>query len=326
MALKNACSSTLAGTTIGPEDLDAKAVTQAKLNDEAVFPMNVGLACRNETSGTLSVGTLVYVNSWSETYTRPLLAKADADSAAAGRATWVVVTAMADATNGVVGKQYRLTAQATNGAAVGDPVYLSTTAGGWTLTAPTAADATVQIIGRVAVVHASAGEIEIDLAAHSAFKSIGQNQIQAAAITGALASTVMATKSVTVPFSTIATTGAQELLVQAPAAGTLIAARFVGKDALATDNTNYLTFALTNKGQAGAGSTAMLSATASGTTQTTGGAAIAAYTSRNLPLHATGGNATVAANDCLALSITATGTLGNTVTEPSIRLDFQVTT
>lgn len=70
----------------------------------------------------------------------------------------------------------------------------------------------------------------------------------------------------------------------------------------------------------------MLSATASGTTKTTGGAAIAAYTTRALPLHATAGNAAVVANDCLSLTITASGTLAGTVTLGRIRLDIQVAT
>lgn len=154
----------------------------------------------------------------------------------------------------------------------------------------------------------------------------GVTTIGAAKVTGAKASTVMATKSIYIALATIATTGAQEFTVPVPHAGTLIGAKIVGKDALAANDTNYLTFTLTNKGQAGAGTTPMLSATDSGTTKATGGAAIAAYTTRNMPLHATGGNAAVVANDCLAFALTATGTLANTVTEGRVRLDFQVTT
>lgn len=159
-----------------------------------------------------------------------------------------------------------------------------------------------------------------------ALASSGAATIANGAVTGAKASAVMATKSVTIPLATIATTGAAEYTIPVSAAATLIGAKLCAKDALAANDTNYLTFALTNKGQAGAGSTPMLSATASGTTKATGGAGIAAYTTRDLPLHATGGNAVVAANDCLAFSVTATGTLANTVTEATLRLDFQVST
>src|SRR5689334_2729508 len=119
----------------------------------------------------------------------------------------------------------------------------------------------------------------------------GVTTIGAGKVTGAKASTVMATKSIYIPLGTIATTGSSKFTVPVSAAGTLIAAKLTAKDALAADNSNYLTFSLTNKGQAGAGSTAMLSATDSGTTKATGGAAIAAYTTRDLPLHATPGNA-----------------------------------
>lgn len=50
----------------------------------------------------------------------------------------------------------------TSGGAVGDPVYLSTTAGGWTLTRPTG-DQFVQVIGYISVVNASTGRIVFDL-------------------------------------------------------------------------------------------------------------------------------------------------------------------
>lgn len=164
---------------------------------------------------------------------------------------------------------------------------------------------------------AVSGDITIDNA--------GVTTIGAAKVTGAKASTVMATKSVYIPVGTIADTGAVAFTVPVAHAGTLVAAKLCAKDALAADDTNYLTFALTNKGQAGAGSTAMLSATATGTTKLTGGAAIAAYTTRNLPLHATGANAAVVANDCLEFTATVTGTLANSVAEATVRLDFLVT-
>jgi hypothetical protein len=146
------------------------------------------------------------------------------------------------------------------------------------------------------------------------------------AITGAKLSAAAGVRSIYLNLGTIATTGSSKITIPMPTTGTLSAVKLTAKDALAADNTNYLTFTITNKGQSGAGSTAMLSATASGTTQLTGGAAIAAYTARALPLHATGGNAAIVANDCLEFSATATGTLANTVTETMVRLDFTFTT
>src|SRR5206468_3860331 len=86
---------------------------------------------------------------------------------------------------------------------------------------------------------------------------------------------------------TITTTVAKKFVFIAPATGTLTNAKFQGEDALAANDTNYLTFTLTNVGQAGAGTTVMLAATDANTTKATGGTAIAASTPRNLALTGT---------------------------------------
>lgn len=138
---------------------------------------------RNETGGTLAVGDLVYLSGWNETHKRFLVSKADADVAGA-QATFIVSAAILTAANGQVVKKLRLTGCNTNGATVGDPVYLSTTAGGWTLSAPSGADDINQIIGRVTVVHASTGEIEVDVES-LALAKIGSNEMQAGAIVSA---------------------------------------------------------------------------------------------------------------------------------------------
>lgn len=155
--------------------------------------------------------------------------------------------------------------------------------------------------------------------------AIDDSDIKAGGLTGSSLSTAINTKTETRALATIATTGAQEVLFLAPQAGTLTGAWITAKDALATSDSNYVTFSCINKGQAGAGTTELLSATASGTTKATGGAAIAAYTKRSLPLHATNSKV-VAKGDTLAFTVTATGTLANTVTEAVVELDFQVTT
>jgi hypothetical protein len=134
------------------------------------------------------------------------------------------------------------------------------------------------------------------------------------------------TKSLTVNPATVATTGSQELLVTAPCAGTLAGVTWVSKDALAASDTNYLTFTVVNKGQAGAGTTQMLAAAPANTTKATGGAAIAAYTGYPLSLSATPANLTVAKGDCLTIGIAATGTLANTVSEGNLRLEWAFTT
>jgi hypothetical protein len=125
-------------------------------------------------------------------------------------------------------------------------------------------------------------------------------------------------------FGTIATTGAVELILTVPCTGVLSEATFAGKDALAANDTNFLTFAIVNKGQAGAGTTQMLASSPAGvnTTKVTGGAAVAAYTFYPLTLHATAANLNIVKNDVLSITITATGTLANTITLSQMRLGF----
>ena len=124
--------------------------------------------------------------------------------------------------------------------------------------------------------------------------------------------------------ATIATTGNSDVFVIAPAAGVLTSAVFSGVDALAASDTNYITFSVTNLGQAGAGSAAMVAATDANTTKTTGGTALSANAARSLELNGTAANLVVAAGDRIRIRAAATGTLANTVTFPVYRLNFTV--
>jgi hypothetical protein len=124
--------------------------------------------------------------------------------------------------------------------------------------------------------------------------------------------------------ATIATTGNSDVFVIAPAAGVLTSAVFSGVDALAASDTNYITFSVTNLGQAGAGSAAMVAATDANTTKTTGGTALSANAARSLALNGTAANLVVAAGDRIRIRAAATGTLANTVTFPVYRLNFTV--
>lgn len=121
---------------------------------------------------------------------------------------------------------------------------------------------------------------------------------------------------------TVATTGNTDAYVIAPEAGTLVSADFSGIDALAANDTNFVTFSITNLGQAGGGSTAMLAATDANTTKSTGGTAISANTKRSLTVHGTGANLIVAKGDRLRIRYAATGTLANTVTGSVTLLRF----
>lgn len=124
--------------------------------------------------------------------------------------------------------------------------------------------------------------------------------------------------------ATIAVTGTQESTYIAKYAGTLTLVQFVPGASLAADNTNYVTFAITNKGSGG-GSTAMLVAGVPNTTQVTGGSALTAYTKRTLALNATPANLVVAAGDTLSLTAAVTGTLVGAVTAPSFLITITPT-
>ena len=116
--------------------------------------------------------------------------------------------------------------------------------------------------------------------------------------------------------ATIAATSTTDTYFVALMAGTVQSIVFSGVDALAASDTNYITWTVTNLGQAGAGSTALLATSPAGinSTKVTGGTAIAANTAYPFTLSSTGANLVVAANDRLRIRATATGTLANTVT------------
>jgi hypothetical protein len=124
-----------------------------------------------------------------------------------------------------------------------------------------------------------------------------------------------------VPLPTIATTGTVGATFICKYAGTLAAALLVAKDALTANDTNYVTVAITNR-TSGGGSTAMLAATDANTSKATGGVAIAAFTKRTLTLNGTPANLVVSAGDTLEVTVAATGTLANAVSEPSLLLTF----
>lgn len=121
---------------------------------------------------------------------------------------------------------------------------------------------------------------------------------------------------------TIATTGNTDLYLIVPRSGVLSSIDFSGVDALSASDSNYITFSVTNLGQAGAGSTAMLAATDANTTKSTGGTALAANTKRSLTVSTTAANLVVVAGDRLRVRAAATGTLGNTVTFPAVLLRY----
>ncbi len=136
----------------------------------------------NATGSTITKGALVALSGWDETTKLPKVVLADNDAASGRRADYVAVADILTSTAGIVATTYRFTAQVTTGFTVGDAVYLDSTAGGWTHTEPSGADAFDQVVGRVAVVHASAGVVEFDV---RPFKKIGTSEIENGAVTAA---------------------------------------------------------------------------------------------------------------------------------------------
>lgn len=106
---------------------------------------------------------------------------------------------------------------------------------------------------------------------------------------------------------TSVTTGATSFMVVVPMDGYLESI-FLGNEytTLTASDTEYLTFALVNKGIDGVGTTSML--TSNNTTKTTVGhlGAITQYTSKKLLLSATYADLAVSAGQCLLLTITTT--------------------
>jgi hypothetical protein len=114
----------------------------------------------------------------------------------------------------------------------------------------------------------------------------------------------------------IATTSTTDEYIIATKSGNLVGVDFSSLAALAANDTNYITFSMTNLGQAGAGSTAMLAATDPNTTKATGGTALVANSKRQLVLHGTVANLVVVEGDRIRIRAAATGTLAGAVTRP----------
>lgn len=116
----------------------------------AVTP-KLGMTVKNASGGTLTKGTLVYVSGYSSGY---LITKADADAGL--RATHVLD---ADIANNASGSAYAITVVTgidTSAFSVGDEIFLSATAGGFS-TAPTGADQLKQKVGICVLSNASTG-------------------------------------------------------------------------------------------------------------------------------------------------------------------------
>lgn len=131
-------------------------------------------------------------------------------------------------------------------------------------------------------------------------------------------------KTVEVQMGTIATSaGNTDAYTIVPCTGVLDSVYFSSLAALTANGTNHVTFSITNLGQAGSGSTALLHATKNTTdSDVTGYFSISANTLQSLYLSATPANLNVTAGDRLLIRVTAAGTLANTVTSPVFCLRY----
>ena len=120
----------------------------------------LSLSVRNDTGSWLNDGAAVYINGYSGASFKPTVALADANDASKAPAIGVVTQAFNTGSTGDVMIAGLNKTLATSGWAVGDALYLSTTAGDLTNTKPT--DGMVQEIGTVTQVGgAFSGRIQI---------------------------------------------------------------------------------------------------------------------------------------------------------------------
>ena len=114
-------------------------------------------------AANITAGQLLYISGWDATGGRYSMNLADADATNPAKcALFVAESTVAQGALGYAVGEATLSAQNTNSAsAVGDPVYVGTTAGGWSLTAPTAAGAAIQQVGVVSVKSATVGVVKL---------------------------------------------------------------------------------------------------------------------------------------------------------------------
>lgn len=121
---------------------------------------------RNTTGSTLSKGDVVYINGSNGTF--PTVALADASTASTSTVLGFVMADISNNSFGQILQQGDLGGLDTTGFSDGDTIYLSTTAGEFTATAPTGTDTIVEIGTVVKGASAGAGIIAVNLATKQA--------------------------------------------------------------------------------------------------------------------------------------------------------------
>lgn len=119
-----------------------------------------------------------------------------------------------------------------------------------------------------------------------------------------------------------ATTSPLKIVAVVPRNGTITGVDLVVNTEITANDTNYWTFALTNKSTDGSGSTVLLAATDANTTKATGGIGLAAYDTTALTLTSTTANLNVSAGDVIVLTATKASSAANLV-DLTVNLKFK---
>ncbi len=151
------------------------------VNDEENKMVNI----YNGTGATINSGQLLHVSGYNAATSEFKVELADADGVSKP-CQLVANMTVADSASGTASTTYDLGNIDTSAAgAVGDPVYLAASAGGWTLTAPTGADQLAQQVGVVTVDHATSGAIRFAPLVLGSAMTKGTASLQALSVTAA---------------------------------------------------------------------------------------------------------------------------------------------
>ena len=132
-------------------------------------------------AGALSKGDLLHIIGYNAVNDVFQVEKADADTS--GKPAQLIASeANAGSATSLASDIEELTGLNTNAGNVGDPVYLdATTAGSWTLTAPSGADQLKQIVGRIKVKSETVGKIVFNTV-KTEIVSMGSSGLQAKSV------------------------------------------------------------------------------------------------------------------------------------------------
>ncbi len=130
------------------------------------------------------------------------------------------------------------------------------------------------------------------------------------------------TNNIPMNLGTISATTTLRIVAIMPRKGTITGVDLIVNTAITANDTNYWTFALTNKSTDGSGSTVLLAATDANTTKATGGIGLAAYDTTALTLSSTTADLNFNAGDVITLTATKAASASNLV-DLTVNLKFK---